>query len=251
MRLVHATVGFCDGAPRFTRDAHRLVYLRCLGLCVQRTDWRVLSYCLMDDRIHLGLEAGEAPLDALVQPLHAGLTRRWSDGSPVFARRYELAVTDDRPFAGHMISFHHNAPVRAGVATTAWDSAWSSHRAYLRLAPRPSWLSAARGLLLCGLADDAAGRMRFDEATHRRSVIAAAHWLSPEYVTLLAAGKRTLLRTPDATPVPLRRGDTQPESRPAFLREPIPVPITREFTAPHKGDVVELVQDSDLTPRKD
>lgn len=228
MTLVHATVRFCGGAPRFAEDADRDLYLRHLGICVQRTDWLLLSYCLMDDCIHLGLEAGDAPIDVLVQPLHAALARRWRSDSPVFERRYELAVADDEAFAGHLISFHHNAPVRAGVAATAWDSDWTSHGAYLRLAPRPPWLAAARGLALCGLPDDAAGRMRFDETTHRRSLISSEHWLSPEYVTLLAAGKRTLLRTPDATPIPYRIGDTEPQSRPAFLRDPIPVPVTRE-----------------------
>jgi len=226
--FVHHLTVRCDGGRFRLDDDTRRLYLRTLGAVLARSDWRLLSYCLMSSHVHLGAEAGRDPIDDWLVPLHATVERAAGD-PPLWASRYEVVIAEDARFASHMISYQHNNPVRAGVANTAWDSAWSSHRAYLRLAPRPAWLDARCGLALCGLPDDAVGRSRFDETTHRRSLVRRDHWLSPEHVTVAAAGTRTLLRCPDATPLPIPApGDTRPESKPAALREPVPVPITRE-----------------------
>ena len=40
-----------------------------------------------------------------------------------------------------LIRYVHNNPVRAGVVERASESDWSSHRAYLGLAPTPDWLA--------------------------------------------------------------------------------------------------------------
>ena len=133
-------------------------------------DWLLLAYALLDDRALLVLEAGVQPLESLMVPLchshgrwlretHAAAGPTWRAGGR------DRDGTHGPGFAAGAIMGAHNAPVRAGHREAAWACSWTSHRAYVRLAPRPSYLHAARGLALCGLADTAAGRRLFDERT--------------------------------------------------------------------------------------
>jgi hypothetical protein len=171
MRIHHLSIRVREGEVCLADDHGRAEYLGLLEQQLRCSDWRLLSYCVMPAQVCLGFEGGAAPLQTVVYPLHGEI-----------GDLLEHAVGSAPAFASHMISFHHNEPVRARLANTAWDSPWTSHRAYLRLARRPAWLDVARGLALCGSADTEDGRRGLDEATHRRSLIGGAHWLSPEHV---------------------------------------------------------------------
>jgi DNA-binding XRE family transcriptional regulator len=48
--------------------------------------------------------------------------------------------------AASTIGYIHNNPVRAGLVGRARDSEWTSHRAYVGLAPTPSWLHIEDGM---------------------------------------------------------------------------------------------------------
>ena len=49
-----------------------------------------------------------------------------------------------------LINYIHRNPVRAGVAATTAETSWTSHRAYLGIRHRPSWLDVELGLQLSG-----------------------------------------------------------------------------------------------------
>src|SRR5262249_10548095 len=60
-----------------------------------------------------------------------------------------------------LLAYIHNNPVRAGVVSTAADSDWTSHRAYLGLERRPPWLQVDLALARAGFSTPEA----FDEWT--------------------------------------------------------------------------------------
>jgi hypothetical protein len=129
------------------------------------SDWQLLAYALMPDRIHWLAVAGETPLSRFIKPLHVGfalwLNRTQRHAGPVFAERprtleSELSDTAD------LIAYIHNTPVREGHAQEASQSRWTSHRTYLGLDPAPRWLQMERGLELCGMIDETGGA-RFAE----------------------------------------------------------------------------------------
>ena len=80
----------------------------------------------------------------------------------VFAKRPRTwsVIPQDAP---RLIAYLHNNPVRAGIVSNAARSAWTSHRAYLSLAERPSWLAVPQALDLCGISDTPGGRRTFQE----------------------------------------------------------------------------------------
>lgn len=158
----HVISRFVDRDWRFKTEDERSLYLLLLARALQTSDWRCLAYCLMSNHVHLAFVAGLEPLHDWARRVHSpfaqALNVRHGRLGPVFA---------DRPAAYHLpatrvptlLAYIHNNPVRAGVAPTAAESPWSSHRAYLGKTVAPPWLRVAEGLVLAGCAGSPA---RFD-----------------------------------------------------------------------------------------
>ncbi len=173
--FVHLISRFVDGRFVFDDEA-RSEYLFRLGRALASSDWVLVSYALMSSHIHLGLIAGVIRLKEWLQPAHTAaaqwVNRRSRGAAPktlghVFADRPDTecyALSD----AGSIIAYHHNNPVSAKVVTTAAESNWTSHRAYLGRDPQPPYLDVKRGLILSGCSPDAVGRREFDRTVRRR-----------------------------------------------------------------------------------
>lgn len=163
--LTHIVSRFAPGCVGFQRDDERVSYLSRVDAALMDSDWQLLAYALMPDRIHWLAVAGETPLSRFIKPLHVGfalwLNRNQRHAGPVFAERprtLESELTDTLD----LIAFIHNSPVREGQVEQAADSPWTSHRIYLGLEQTPRWLRVDRGLELSGMGDEA-GRDRFAE----------------------------------------------------------------------------------------
>jgi putative transposase len=151
----------------FLADTHdRTEYLRCLGNAVRDWDWKIVSFALMSNHIHLGALAGEMPLGPTFKSLHVRYARSWHDRygglGPVIADRpanFEVPEV----LVPRLIAYHHRNPVEAEVVEDPADSTWTSHRMYLGLDEAPSWLCIDKGLELCGFGDSRLGRSHFNE----------------------------------------------------------------------------------------
>lgn len=136
-----------------TEDA-RQRYLHLLGRSLATSDWRCIAYAIMSNHIHLVLQAGETALAAWLSKVH-GPYAEWVNRErerigTVFMRPTTWAVHPGRVWA--VVAYVHRNPVRAGVATDASASAWTSHRAYTGQADVPRWLDVDLGLQLTGCA---------------------------------------------------------------------------------------------------
>jgi len=132
----------------FVDDVDREGYLWLLGTEVGRRRWRCLSYCLMDNHMHLLIETPEPNLGRGMQRLHGdfgrGFNRRHSRSGHVFQGRYgSNPVRDDEQLwtvAGYIAA----NPVEAGLCRSPADWPWSSHAAVLGGLPAPAWLDLGR-----------------------------------------------------------------------------------------------------------
>jgi hypothetical protein len=170
--VTHVVVRFVDGIPFMDNvPGAREQYLTRLDRVLPDSDWALCWYCLMGNHVHLGMLAGDDPLQAWIGRVNSGWSnwinrsgRRCGRGSrgPVMADRpTTVLVPDDR--AKYLAAYIHNNPVRAGEASSADASSWSSHRAYLGLTSGLASLDIARGLRYCGTTPTHDGRRRFHE----------------------------------------------------------------------------------------
>lgn len=187
----HVIARFVDRSWQLRDDEERAAYLSRLATALLRSDWVLLAYALMSSHVHLVLEAGEASLGMWSKSTHSPMARWLNDRhgrlGPVFAGRpYAEAVA---PSAVPMLmAYVHNNPVRAKLVARAEESTWTSHAAYLRLSAPRSPLSVARGLALCGYANDEHGRLDFAEW------VAACAGTSAPFAELSSHTERDALR---------------------------------------------------------
>lgn len=147
----HLISRFCDGRWLFQDDEERRRYLSLLGRALAESDWCCFCYALMSNHIHLGMVAGEAPLESWAKRAHTPfavwMNLRHDRIGPVFVRGpKDYAVPPDR--IGRLIAYIHNNPVRAGVVERANESTWTSHLAYVGRVQPPAWLDVERGMSL-------------------------------------------------------------------------------------------------------
>jgi hypothetical protein len=167
--LHHVISRFVDRDWYIESDFERNRYLYLLGRALEASDWRCLAYCLMSNHIHLAMIGGELDLQSWAKkvnsPFALWLNDRRGRLGPVFADRPATFLVP-RQREAEVVAYIHNNPVRANVVTEARASSWSSHQAYLGIAPRPSWLHVSEGLERTGCQDDTDG---FDRLVRARA----------------------------------------------------------------------------------
>jgi hypothetical protein len=155
--LHHVISRFVDRDWYFASDFERNRYLYLLGRALQKSDWRCIAYCLMSNHIHLAMVGGELDLESWAKrvnsPFALWLNEQRGRIGPVFADRPATYLVP-RHREAEVIAYIHNNPVRANVAPSARESAWSSHQAYLGLVRPPTWLSIDEGLERAGCPGD-------------------------------------------------------------------------------------------------
>ena len=132
----------------FYDDVDREGYLWLLGQVVKQKAWRCLSYCLMDNHMHLLIETPQPNLGEGMQRLHGdfgrGFNRRHSRSGHVFQGRFgSTPVRDDEQLwtvAGYIAA----NPVEAGLCRSPEAWRWSSHACAVGVAAAPAWLDLAR-----------------------------------------------------------------------------------------------------------
>jgi REP element-mobilizing transposase RayT len=135
----------------FFDDADREDYIAILERVITRMEWRCLSYCLMDNHLHLLLEIAQPNLGAGIQRLHgfygSSFNERHGRTGHIFQGRFgSTLITSDEQLWWTIAYIVHN-PVEAGLCKTAAGWRWSSHRAVLD-EDVPAWLDRDQ-LLRC------------------------------------------------------------------------------------------------------
>jgi putative transposase len=224
--LTHIVSRFAPGCVGLRSEEDRASYLSRVDAALMDSDWQLLAYALMPDRIHWLAVAGHTPLSRFIKPLHVGfalwLNRHQRHVGPVFAERprtleSELSETLD------LIAFIHNSPVREGHVATAAESRWTSHRSYMGMQMQPRWLRIERGMALSNLSHVPDGQQRFGQyvdsqpghselmvrpsgavrtALIERAIYAPRRWDGPisdvlEYVTRLSGIDPERIRSSD------------------------------------------------------
>jgi hypothetical protein len=213
--LVHVIARFVNHQFRLTGDAERQALLDRLPTSLARVDWVLHAYALMSSHIHLALIAGEEPAWRWLKPLHVGvagqLNRMHSSFGPVFAERPTMVLMPPARL-GVLAAYLHNNPVRAGVATVATESNWTSHRAWVGLEPAPSWLAVDAGLQLAGFERTDAGRAAFGLFVRATASGGKDADLSGLGVARLRTAARTRTRLPAEVSSTVLEGDAEVSS---------------------------------------
>lgn len=137
--LYHAILRGNHRQVIFHAEADYLVFEDILAMALSRYAARLRAYCWMPNHVHLAVQVGEPPLGRLMQLLASRYARRKQREVPttghLFERRYRSKLVQTDRYLLTLVRYIHLNPVRAELTADPAAYRWSSHRAYLGLAP--------------------------------------------------------------------------------------------------------------------
>lgn len=170
--IYHVMMRAKEDEKLFSAKSDRLFFYDLLAEGTERFGYKVHGFCLLPSGISLVLQVGDTSISRLMQNLTFRYTRhlnqRRGRQGPLFQGRFKAVVIDADQYLLDLVSYVHNAPVRAGLAKSADAYSWSGHSAYLGKETLP-WLTT----------DDVLGRLAKRQATAVK-----------RYKALVTAGKK-------------------------------------------------------------
>ena len=119
----------------FTDISEKQYFLEELRAKIDEGDISLLSYCVMDNHIHLLIFADlESMTDALRRTNLKFAMRyntKYNRVGHVFQGRYKSEVINTDKYLLSALRYIHNNPVKAKIVSNAKDYKWSSYRAYI------------------------------------------------------------------------------------------------------------------------
>jgi putative transposase len=159
--LYHAILRGNHRQVIFQDEGDHLTFEDILATALSRYAAGLHAYCWMPNHVHLAVQVGEAPLGRLMQLLASRYARRKQREIPttghLFERRYRAKLVQTDRYLLALVRYIHLNPVRAGLTADPAAYRWSSHRAYMGLAPTGRLLVEPALDLLAGSRVVAAG----------------------------------------------------------------------------------------------
>jgi REP element-mobilizing transposase RayT len=145
--LHHVTARGAARQSIFVDDLDRRRYLSLFARETRRVAWSCLSYCLMDNHVHLLLEGTPNTMSCGMQRLQGQyaqtFNRRHGRSGHVFQGRFRADPIADDHHLWATIAYIVNNPVDAGMRSAPEMWPWSSHAATLS-GPAVPWLDTDR-----------------------------------------------------------------------------------------------------------
>jgi REP element-mobilizing transposase RayT len=128
-------------------DDDRALYLLLLGRVVVKMGWHCLSFCLMDNHLHLLVQTPETNLGKGMQRLHGVYAQSFNERhgrvGHVFQGRYGNELVQDDEQFWTVARYIVRNPVEAGLCRMAEEWKWSSHRGVIE-GTAPEWVDRGR-----------------------------------------------------------------------------------------------------------
>lgn len=129
----------------FSEDADRELFLEVLSETVDRFNWVIHAYCLMDNHYHLLIETPDGNLSKGMRQLNGVYTQRFNRKHKrvghVFQGRYKAIIVQKDSYLLELARYIVLNPVRAQMVRSARDWPWSSYRATAGMLDGPAWLA--------------------------------------------------------------------------------------------------------------
>lgn len=143
--LYHVTSRGNAKAKIFVDDSDHKAFLAVLGFVVKRFNWLCHAYCLMGNHYHLLIETPEANLSRGMRQLNGIYTQKFNwkhhRSGHLLQGRYKAILVDKDEYLLELARYLMLNPVRAGMAESPEEYAWSSYRATVGKEKGPDFLT--------------------------------------------------------------------------------------------------------------
>ena len=143
--VYHLTARGNARAPIFRTDGDHDSFLSTLAHVVDREGWSCHAYCLMPNHYHLLVETARPTLVAGMRQLNGAYSQafngRHTRTGHLFQGRYKAILVQKEAHLLELCRYVVLNPVRARLCARVEDAAWTSYRATIGKAPRPTFLT--------------------------------------------------------------------------------------------------------------
>jgi REP element-mobilizing transposase RayT len=178
----------------FSDDTDRREFMRVLATVVDRFEWQLYAYCLMDNHYHLMVGTPKANLSRGMRQLNGVYTQRFNRRhgrvGHVFQGRFKAIVVDKDSYLLELSRYVVLNPVRGKMLRDPARYRWSSYRATAGLEEIPTFLAAPT--LLTHFAESLPAARRRYIAFVEEGIRAASPWEKLQGQVLL--GEQAFMR---------------------------------------------------------
>lgn len=143
--LYHVTTRGDRQEDIFTLDVDRIDFLEILSRVVERFNWLVHAYCLMDNHYHLLIETPDGNLSKGMRQLNGVYTQTSNRNNNrvghVFQGRFKAILVQKESYLLELARYIVLNPVRARMVKIAKARPWSSYLDSAGCREPPPWLS--------------------------------------------------------------------------------------------------------------
>jgi len=143
--LYHVTARGDRQEDIYVTDADRIDFLGILKQVVERFNWLVHAYCLMDNHYHLLIETPDGNLGKGMRQLNGVYTQTSNRNNKrvghVFQGRYKAILVQKESYLLELARYIVLNPVRAGMLNNVKSWPWSSYRDTAGFRAAPQWLT--------------------------------------------------------------------------------------------------------------
>jgi len=144
--LYHITARGDRQEDIFVTDTDRIAFLDILKQVVERFNWLVHAYCLMDNHYHLLIETPDGNLSKGMRQLNGVFTQTSNRNNNrvghVFQGRYKAILVQKESYLLELSRYIVLNPVRARMVKLAKAWPWSSYRDTAGYREPPEWFNA-------------------------------------------------------------------------------------------------------------
>lgn len=127
----HVIVRGNNSQDIFLEDNDYIRYLHILHRYKNRFKFKILTYCMMKNHIHLLLKQSEIDLSKFMAGLQQSYTQyfncKYNETGHVFEQRFKSFPCSDEAYYLSLIAYINNNPKKAGLVKDAHEYRWSSH----------------------------------------------------------------------------------------------------------------------------
>ncbi|MEE8364559.1 MAG: transposase [Gammaproteobacteria bacterium] len=142
--LYHVTARGDRQEDIFSTDIDRKAFLEILEQVVERFNWLIHAYCLMDNHYHLLIETPDGNLSKGMRQLNGVYTQTSNRNNNrvghVFQGRYKAILVQKESYLLELSRYIVLNPVRARMVNNARAWSWSSYRDTAGYRAPPQWL---------------------------------------------------------------------------------------------------------------
>ena len=119
----------------FKSPSEKEYYLEELEQVIEEGSLKLLSYCIMDNHIHLLINSDTDAMADVFRKINLKFAlrynKKYNQVGHVFQGRYKSEVIDTDQYLLSALRYIHNNPVKAGIVSNAENYRWSSYIDYL------------------------------------------------------------------------------------------------------------------------